>query len=190
MRNLILGVGAAALATALAPFTGAQASLTDDQRRKALLIGVEIEDDTDLRKKRGICDRGEMDAFGKRMEAQSVPYPRAYVICRKVLFEEAKRGRLPNYRHRVDHENIERAARERAFTYIDFQGRVHTLSCAEAYDAGYQYGMMIADQSFQPNLLAKANEHAEQCFIDGELHPSLGFVAGAHHGQEDWQKLN
>lgn len=190
MSGLKLIGAAIVLAFTLAPVSNAQIGLTDDQRREALLLGVTVEDDGDLRSDRIACDRGEMLAKKYRLEADGTPFPAPHTYCRAVLREEALRGRLPSYRHKIDYQNIQKAVLAGESIYLDYKRLERDLICEAAYDAGYQAGTMSKNRDFQPQLVADAETNAKACFFETSFNLALGFIAGVHHGQLDQQEID
>lgn len=162
----------------------AQAS-TDEQRRKALLLGIAVEDDADLRKQRALCDQGRMPSFRHAMEESGTPFPDVHIYCRTVLHEEGLRGRINTYRLNREATAIYSAARAQQLVYENIDGVERALPCETSYDVGYQIGWQKPDWSFQSKLISQAEDNAAACFENGATHPTLAFVAGVHHGQAD-----
>jgi len=185
MRGQLWKTGWVAMAASLLAVGSALADLSDEQRREAILMGVAVEDDNDLRTQRATCDSGGLPAFKRDAEADGIPFPREDLFCRTVLREEAYRSRILTYMHSEDHAGIIEAVQFQRARYVDRDGIQHELNCERAYDAGYQVGWTRPHMVFQPTLEVDADRHAEQCFTSDSLHPALGFVAGVHHAQQD-----
>ena len=181
-RSLLKAVVCAA---ALLSAGSAFAQLSEDQRREAILMGIEVEDDSDLRTARILCDEARYREFSGALEKSGTPMPLASIYCRTVLREEAARKRLFSYRGQSEHKAISSAIRNAGSSYLDRDGIEQALSCERAYDAGYQAGSLRPDITYQEPLRPHADDHWRQCYDGSGLHPALGFVAGLHHGQRD-----
>lgn len=188
MRGQLWKTGWAAMAASFLSLGSALADLDDDQRREAILMGVEVEDDSDLRTSRILCDNAQYGEFSEPLERSGTPMPPASAYCRVVLREEASRDRLSSYRGQSEHAAISNAVRSAATVYVDRQGAEQVLACERAYDAGYQAGVLRPDIQFQEALRPHADQNWRACYDDEGLHPALGFVAGLHNAQSDFSE--
>lgn len=162
--------------------------LSDEEIRANAIYTLPWQSDLGLRQNRNTCNEGGMDDVIAAIEAEGTPMPSADVYCRAILNEESNRAILNRRWSREELDAMVAAARAQETSFVNEDGEREALTCPLAYDIGYMGGDEITGPaSVQPGISdAQIDQIRATCFSPaGNIHPTLGFVAGIRDAMED-----